>query len=220
MDPGPPPVEGGRSRLFRRLPAAELLRYAGQMKTPGPNPARYGPRGGSARRPGWFRGLPPGVPVGPSAPGGAGGRWPLRGARARRAGAVRARALVVVVAYRRCPRPPGRSARWAFRPARRRGRGAPPGGPAAAWPVPGVGGLGSPPPRSPGRLVVGAALRRSAGGPGGAGAALAGLRASPAPCPSRPGSPSPRPYRAARQRHGPPRLLRPGAAGGGASAAL
>lgn len=37
--------------------------------------------------------------------------------------------------------------------ARRRGRGAPPGGPAAAWPVPAPGGLGSPGARPPPRGV-------------------------------------------------------------------
>ena len=144
-------------------------------------------------------------------------RRPLRRARARPPAACRARAAVLVVAFRRCRRVPGRSARWALCAARRRGRAAPQGGAAAASPRPGVGGPASPPPRPPGCGVVGPGLRRSAGSLAWDRSPLPPAPVSRAPRPPPLGPPSPA-LRAARPWHGPPRLLprwgARGAAGG------
>ena len=142
------------------------------METPRPPSARCGPRVGSARRPGGVLGAP-----------------------SRRVGrplaALRGSAAVAAAARSgpRCrgalpPAPGGRSARWAFPAARRRGPGAPPAAPAAAWAGPGRGRRGSPPASAPGVGGRGPRSPPAAGSPGGAGVALAGLRPCPAPLPA------------------------------------
>lgn len=197
------PVGGAWSGRSALRGTAEHQRYGGPFRPPrAPGRPAAGP---AWVGPGWSAGVPgcaPGVPV-PSSP-------PVGLAAGRAAG-------------RSGPCAPssggsGPLGLSAGRPPRRRGPGAPPAAPAAAWagPVPG----GRKPRRCLGpragwscRPVSAAPVRLAGGGPG-------LLRPSGAPCPSRAGSPSPGPCRAARQRHGPPRLLPRGARQGRPGAAL
>lgn len=103
----------------------------------------------------------------------------------------------------------------AGRPPRRRGRAAPRAGPAAAWPRPAVGGLASPPSRPPGWGGRGPRSPAVCGPPGVGWGPLPRSARVPRPFPPCARGPPARPYRAARLRHGPPRLLPRGARGGG-----
>lgn len=145
------------------------------MRGPMPAPRCRPGRSRPSRRP-CVRGVPGGCAPGPSVPVSppCGGRRPgLR--RSRVPGRPR----------------PGVRGRLAYRrgvPARRGGASSPPGAAAAASADPVPGGLSSPGPRSPGRLVV-----------------AAGVRAPGPPCGGRPRLPPPRPPRPVRPAPGPPR---------------
>lgn len=171
MEPGPAPRRGGAAPVVPPLVSGGTSSVCSALA-----PLRSGrPAAGLARRPGLRSGLAPGLgPCGPLGRAGP-GSGPLRSLWV---------AAGVASACRRAAC------------ARRRGPGAPPAAPAAAWAGPGVGGLASPPPRPPAWGSCGppcAPLRARCGGarpwaaPGG-----------PSPRPRRAGAPSPGPCRAAR----------------------
>lgn len=149
VPPGRPPGVGGSPRGPRSSRAAlrgtaAHQRYGGPFRPPRPpgrpaaGPAWVGP-GRSAVCPGCAPGRP--VPVSPAV------------------GLPAARAAAVSGPSAPSAGGSGPLGLSAGRPPRRRGPGAPPSAPAAAWAVPAAGGPAAPAARSPGRLVVPAGLR-------------------------------------------------------------